>query len=145
MKRFAIVTATAALTATTALAQVPFSAVDTDDDNMLSFEEVTAVYTDVSSEDFGEMDENGDDMIDPVEANTPVSNNILSQAEATTTGMNVDINAEGNQTMYYDFDEATARYPDLSSEDFQEIDQNGDDLIDATEIRTPEAAAILNQ
>ncbi|SES37286.1 EF hand [Tranquillimonas rosea] len=140
-----VITAAAMLVSTAAIAQVPFSSVDADGDNRLSFEEVTAVYANVSSNDFQEIDTDGDSLIDPTEARAPVAVEIMGEQSATTTGMTVDIDTEGNQTMYYDYDEASARYPELSAEDFEEIDENGDGLLDAVELRQPAAVAVLTQ
>ena len=40
---------------------------DTDGDGLASYEEVVAVYTDLSPENFAKMDANGDEMIDAEE------------------------------------------------------------------------------
>lgn len=65
MRRVAVGTLVAALFAAPVFASVAL--LDTDGDNMVSFEEMSAVYEDFTEEDFAEIDTGGDGLIDETE------------------------------------------------------------------------------
>ena len=65
MKTLMVTLASVLSLTTAAFAQM--ADVDTNEDGMVSFEELVAVYTDVTEEQFAEMDTNGDGNLDAEE------------------------------------------------------------------------------
>lgn len=74
-----ILTLAAVLTASSALAQM--SDVDTDEDGMASYDEVIAVYPDVTEDQFTEMDTNGDGSLDEAEMTAAIEAGSLLMPE----------------------------------------------------------------
>lgn len=74
-----ILTLAAVLTASSALAQM--SDVDTDEDGMASYDEVIAVYPDVTEDQFAEMDTNGDGSLDEAEMTAAIEAGSLVMPE----------------------------------------------------------------
>lgn len=74
-----ILTLAAVLTASSALAQM--SDVDTDEDRMASYDEVIAVYPDVTEDQFAEMDTNGDGSLGEAEMTAAIEAGSLVMPE----------------------------------------------------------------
>lgn len=74
-----ILTLAAVLTASSAMAQMPD--VDTDEDGMASYDEVIAVYPDVTEDQFAEMDTNGDGSLDEAEMTAAIEAGTLVMPE----------------------------------------------------------------
>lgn len=53
------------------------------------------------------------------------------------------VDMDGNGT--YSYEEMTAAYPDMTPEDFAEIDTNGDGEVDLEELASAAAAGLLPQ
>ncbi|MDD9717214.1 hypothetical protein PVW48_10690 [Dinoroseobacter sp. PD6] len=65
MSRVAVCAMVAALCAAPAIASV--SEIDTDGDNLASYEEMTPIYPDLTEDLFGEIDTSGDGFVDDAE------------------------------------------------------------------------------
>lgn len=79
MKHIAPVLVASVFLSSTAFAQM--MEVDTDEDGMASYEELTAVYTDVTEEQFTAMDTNADGSLDEDEMTVAMDAGTLAKPE----------------------------------------------------------------
>lgn len=117
--------------------------VDADGNGFVSYDELAAVYTGVTQLDFDEIDVNGDNRIDNWEFYDIEAQDILARYEMNGDGIRgvSDIDQDGDA--FISFEELTATYPDVSSVDFEEMDSNGDNRLDFTELYSLDSQNIL--
>lgn len=117
--------------------------VDADGNGFVSYDELAAVYTGVTQLDFDEIDVNGDNRIDNWEFYDIEAQDIRARYEMNGDGIRgvSDIDQDGDA--FISFEELTATYPDASSVDFEEMDSNGDNRLDFTELYSLDSQNIL--
>ena len=117
--------------------------VDTNQDGFVTYEELAAVYSGVTQLDFDEIDANDDNRIDNWEFYDLKAQDILARYEMNGDSVQgvSDLDQDGDGFVTYE--ELTATYPDVSTVDFEEMDSNGDNRLDSTELYSLDSQNIL--
>lgn len=142
MKRFTMLMAATALTTTAAFAQTVTGVMDldTDNDDFLSFEELSAAYPDLTQLNFEEIDENDDNRISSQEMYATEAQDILARADYDPElRINADMDGDG----FASYEEMTVIFEGLTPEDFEEMDNNDDERLSQFEIYDTESQDIL--
>lgn len=147
MKRTIIPATAAALISTAAFAAAPsFDAVDANNDNKVTWQELSAAVPSASLFDFKAVDRNSDgsissdemtnnfDKLDLKVSETVVPNDGIQISKASDTEvMKFDI-VDSNDDDLVSWDELSAAQPKASLYDFTELDTNGDGMLTELEI-----------
>jgi hypothetical protein len=132
----------AILLGTTAFAAATVEGLDTNGDAFLTFDEMTAAYTELKLEEFEIIDTNDDNRIAASELLTDKAQEILSVYEINPLpNQLIDLNGDG----FSEYPEITTVFTELSKEDFEQMDTNDDNRLSQVEIDDIDAQTILNQ
>lgn len=132
----------AILLGTTAFAAATVEGLDSDGDTFVTFEEATAIYTQLSAEEFEQMDTNDDNKLSADEVLTPEAQELFSLYEINPLPPQlIDLNGDG----FSEYDEITTVFTELTQIDFDEMDTNDDNRLSQQEIDDPEAQIVLNK
>ena len=147
MKRTIIPAAALALIATSALANTPsFYDVDTNNDNKVTWDELSAALPSASLFDFRAVDQNSDGSISATEMTNNISALDLEPGDTAVSTPSVEINnapvaaataftvIDTDNSNSVSWDELSAAAPDVSLFDFSEADQNGDGVLSESEL-----------
>lgn len=141
MKRFTLAIP-AILLGTTAFAAATVDGLDMNGDSFVSFDEASAVYTDLTAEQFEVMDVNKDNQLSSEEILTEDAQEVFSLYETNPLpGQLIDLNGDG----FSEYSELTTVFPDLTQEDYEIMDTNDDNRLSQQEVDASDAQVILNQ
>lgn len=121
------------------------SDVDTDGDDHVSLEELSAVYPGFNAYDFRVLDINDDGRVNARELYNPRAQAVVTRykmaPDMTVTLMTVDTDGD----FFVSYDELKAAYSRLSRIDFNSIDANNDGRVHSVEYYAPDSQLILNR
>lgn len=116
--------------------------VDADMNGYMEYDEIRAVFPDLSELDYEEIDNNDDNRVTYQEYYTTEAQDIMARASGEASLMDIaEIDANGDD--FADFNEMVAVYPGLSQLNFEEIDENDDNRLSSQELYSTEAQDIL--
>lgn len=148
MKRLTLATtsAIAMLAAGTAMAVTDVDALDLNNDDFASLEEVKFAYPDFDVAFWDEMDLNGDNRLDAQEVVATEAQNILARydmipLEQRTAKVVLDADGDG----FISIEDMRRGYPTFSDLDFEAIDLNDDNRVSYEEIYMTEAQSIIGR
>jgi hypothetical protein len=146
MKRIILATVSAMTIAGVANAATDLADLDTDGDGSASYEEIVAIFPNLTKEEFAEVDTNGSNGWDADELLAGPAQGYLSRDEPRDAAETIDIkDVDADGDAQATFEEVTAKYPSITKEEFVEIDQNGSNTWDIDEIYTDAAQGYLKR
>lgn len=122
--------------------ELPRFVIDLNGDGFSEYDEITTVFSDLSENDFRLMDTNNDNRLSQFEIYDLEAQTILNRyrsMEEVATVAKSDSNRDG----FLDEAELMSAYPGLTENEFDTIDENGDNRVSFTEIYTIDAQNIL--
>ena len=145
MTRFTL-TAVAALMASAAAATAMEALdLDIDGDGFASQAEITQVLGQVSPADFNQIDANDDNRWSVRELNSAGTREVLARYEATMSIVHGISDIDTNGDRFASQSELAAVYEGLNAADFRQIDTNDDNRVNARELYSPMAQAIVTR
>jgi hypothetical protein len=140
MKRFTTILLTTALTGSAALAVTGVADVDLDNDDFVSFEELSAAYPGITPLNFEEMDDNDDNRLNSTEMYSLTAQNILARHDPDPQ-VRVDVDTDNDG--FASYEEMAVVFEGLTPGDFEEMDNNDDNRLSQFEIYDLESQTIL--
>ncbi len=116
---------------------------DADADGFISIEDFRRGYPMFTDLDFEAIDTNDDNRVSYEEVYAPESQDLIARYQTTTVRDIAEIDMNGDE--FADFDELSAAFPGLPQTEFEEIDMNGDNRISSEELYSPEAQNIVSR
>jgi len=142
MKRYIATISAVLLGSTAAIAAPTVADIDINDDDFVSFEEMTAAYTDLTAEQFQQIDANNDNRVSSNELLKSEAQEIVSLYEGVQLPLQlIDMNDDG----FSEYEEFSAVFTDLDRNEFHQMDSNGDNRLSQIEIDDMDAQIILNR
>lgn len=142
MKRYIATISAVLLGSTAAIAAPTVADIDINGDDFVNYDEMTAVYTDLTPEQFEQIDANNDNRVSPDELLEPEAQEIVSLYEGIELPLQlIDMNGDG----FSEYEEISAVFTDLDRDEFHQMDTNGDNRLSQVEIDDLEAQTILNR
>ena len=121
------------------------SDIDTNGDRFASKAELKAAYKGLLDSEFLLIDVNKDNRVDARELYRPFTQAIVTRYEMSGRDLVTIMAVDVDDDAFASFAELRATYPGLSRQDFEIIDNNGDNRISAVEYYDPEAQAIFDR
>lgn len=143
MKRLMIATAATALTAGTAMAAVELDALDMDADTFASVEEVKAAFPNMDIAAIEAIDTNDDNRLSAQEVQTLEAQEQFGLHDMVPLEQRFMVRLDTDYNGYIEADEVAAQFSDFDQEDFERMDTNGDNRLTYQEWYAPEAVKIV--
>ncbi|NNF92685.1 MAG: hypothetical protein HKM96_14945, partial [Boseongicola sp.] len=119
--------------------------VDGNGDGYASPAELAAAYPGFSANDFDDIDVNNDGRVSAVELYAPTSQDIVSRYEMGSSILVSLDSVDSDGSGFASYGELAAKYPKLSSVDFQRLDANDDNRISFGELYALETIQVLGK
>ncbi|MDA9865478.1 hypothetical protein N9C96_02255 [bacterium] len=121
------------------------SDIDTNGDRFASRAELDAQYPGLSDDEFNQIDVNNDNRVSAPELYRPIAQAFVTRYEMTGRDVVTIMQVDRNDDAFATLAELRNVYPGLTENDFNIIDNNGDNRISSREYYTSEAQDILDQ
>lgn len=132
----------AILLGTAAFATIDIGQIDMNGDDFASYEELSAAYSGLSTEEFEQIDANKDNRVSSEELYATEAQQIVSQYEVNEMpDVLIDFNGDG----FSEYDEISRVFVGLAQEDFEQMDMNGDNRLSQQELYETDAQDVLNR
>lgn len=142
MTRHFVTLSAALLTSTAAFAVESVSDIDMNNDDFASYEELSAVYQGLTTEEYERIDTNDDNRVSAVELYDSDAQDIVSLYEGDELPRAViDMNGDG----FSDYGELSSVFTGLTEIEFDEMDANDDNRLSQFEIYDIDSQVILNR
>ena len=122
----------------------PYMVIDLNADGFSEFGEITAVFTDLTREDFALIDTNNDNRLSQFEIYELEAQNILNRYRSMEEIATV-ADADQNKDRFLSQAELMMAYPGLTEADFEQIDENNDNRVSFTELYDVDAQNIVSR
>ncbi len=121
------------------------SDIDSNGDRFADRGELNAVYNGLLDDEFREIDVNRDNRVSANELYRPLAQALVTRYEMSGRDIVTIMAVDTDDDAFASFAELRVTYPGLTLNDFELIDNNGDNRVASREYYDPEAQAIFDQ
>jgi len=121
------------------------SDIDTNGDRFASKEELRAVYSGLLDDEFRDIDINRDNRVSATELYRPMTQAIVTRYEMSGRDLITIMAVDTDDDAFASYEELRATFPGLSYQDFEIIDNNGDNRVSSVEYYNAEAQTVLDK
>ena len=121
------------------------SDIDTNGDRFASRAELNAAYKGLDDDDFRQIDVNRDNRVNSTELYNPMAQARLTRYKMSGEDIVTIMQVDTDDDAFASFAELRSTYPKLTQQDFDLIDNNGDNRVSSNEYYNSEAQSILDR
>ena len=121
------------------------SDIDTDGDRFATQAELSAVYKGLLDDEFRQIDVNRDNRVNSTELYSPLAQALVTRYEMSGEDIVTIMQVDTDDDAFASFAELRSTYADLTQNDFDLIDNNGDNRVSANEYYSAESQAIFDR